>query len=253
MFVTKRDGTRENVHFDKITSRINKLIYGLDESIDPPLITQKIISRIYSGIKTTELDELASQVCMGMIIDNHDFGVLGSRLTISNHQKNTKSSLYDVAVQLMVNRDVHGNTAPLMSDTIYEIISKYQTELEAMIDYDRDYLIDYFGFKTLERSYLLKVTSNGKDKVIVERPQHLFMRVAIGIHGNDLKNVQKTYDNMSLKRYTHATPTLFNASSSYPAMSSCFLLGTHDSIEGIFQTITDCANISKWSRSEERV
>ena len=247
MFVTKRDGTRENVHFDKITSRINKLIYGLDESIDPPLITQKIISRIYSGIKTTELDELASQVCMGMIIDNHDFGVLGSRLTISNHQKNTKDSLYGVAVQLMVNRDVHGNLAPLMSDTIYEIISKYQNELEAMIDYDRDYLIDYFGFKTLERSYLLKVTSNGKDKIIVERPQHLFMRVAIGIHGNDLKNVQKTYDNMSLKRYTHATPTLFNASSSYPAMSSCFLLGTHDSIEGIFQTITDCANISKWS------
>ena len=247
MFVTKRDGTRENVHFDKITSRINKLIYGLDKSIDPPLITQKIISRIYSGIKTTELDDLASQVCMGMIIDNYDFGVLGSRLTISNHQKNTKGSLYGVTVQLMVNRDVHGNLAPLMSDTIYEIISKYQNELEAMIDYDRDYLIDYFGFKTLERSYLLKVTSNGKDKIIVERPQHLFMRVAIGIHGNDLKNVKKTYDNMSLKRYTHATPTLFNASSSYPAMSSCFLLGTHDSIEGIFQTITDCANISKWS------
>ena len=247
MFVTKRDGSRENVHFDKITSRIKKLIYGLDETVDPPLITQKIISRIYSGIKTTELDELASQVCMGMIIDHHDFGILGSRLTISNHQKNTKDKFMDVMEQLMLNRDVHGNLAALVSHNIYHIVSKNQDAIESMIDYDRDYLIDYFGFKTLERSYLLKVTSNGKDKIIVERPQHLFMRVAIGIHGNDLANVKKTYDNMSLKRYTHATPTLFNASSSYPAMSSCFLLGTHDSIEGIFQTITDCANISKWS------
>ena len=248
MFVTKRDGTHENVHFDKITSRIDKLIYGLDnKAIDPPLITQKIISRIYSGIKTTELDELASQVCMGMIIDHSDFGILGSRLTISNHQKNTKSKFLDVAAQLMNNRDVHGNFAPLLSENIWDITQKYSENIESMIDYDRDYLIDYFGFKTLERSYLLKITLNGKDKIIVERPQHLFMRVALGIHGNDLINVKKTYDNMSLKRYTHATPTLFNASSCYPAMSSCFLLGTYDSIEGIFQTITDCANISKWS------
>ena len=248
MFVTKRDGTHEKVHFDKITSRISKLCYGLNEDIiDPPLITQKIISRIYSGIKTTELDDLASQVCISMIIDDYDFGVLGSRLTISNHQKNTKSKLINVCTQLMGNCDVNGNSAPLMNQDIFHIIETHQEQLESMIDYNRDYLIDYFGFKTLERSYLLKVTKNGKDKVIVERPQHLFMRVAIGIHGNDLVNIQKTYDNISLKRYTHATPTLFNASSPYPAMSSCFLLGTHDSIEGIFATITDCANISKWS------
>jgi ribonucleoside-diphosphate reductase alpha subunit len=246
--VTKRDGTHEKVHFDKITSRISKLCYNLDESIvDPPLITQKIISRIYSGIKTTELDDLASQVCMSMIVDDYDFGILGSRLTISNHQKNTKSKLMDICSQLMNNSDVNGNIAPLMNDDIYTIIKKNEEALEAMIDHSRDYLIDYFGFKTLERSYLLKVTKNGKDKVIVERPQHLFLRVAIGIHGDDMESVKKTYDNMSLKRYTHATPTLFNASSPYPAMSSCFLLGTHDSIEGIFTTITDCANISKWS------
>lgn len=249
MFVTKRDGTHEKVHFDKITSRISKMTYNLNQDIiDPPVITQKIISRIYSGIKTTELDELASQVCMGMIIDHYEFGILASRLSISNHQKNTKSKLVDVCYQLMhENRDVNGNPAPLISDDIYNIIQTSADEIEGMIDYDRDYLIDYFGFKTLERSYLLKVTHNGKDKVIVERPQHLFMRVAIGIHGTDFDSVKKTYDNISMKRYTHATPTLFNASSPYPAMSSCFLLGTHDSIEGIFQTITDCANISKWS------
>ena len=247
MFVTKRDGTTEKVHFDKITSRISKLCFGLNESIDPPLITQKIISRIYSGIKTTELDELASQVCMSMIVDDYDFGILASRLIISNHQKNTKTKLSDVCHQLMDNRDVNNNIAPLMNQEIYNIIISHEKEIDDMIDHSRDYLIDYFGFKTLERSYLLKTTHNGKDKVVVERPQHLFMRVAIGIHGNDFINVKKTYDNMSLKRFTHATPTLFNASSPYPAMSSCFLLGTHDSIEGIFTTITDCANISKWS------
>jgi ribonucleoside-diphosphate reductase alpha subunit len=247
MFVTKRDGTTEKVHFDKITSRISKLCFGLNESIDPPLITQKIISRIYSGIKTTELDELASQVCMSMIVDDYDFGILASRLIISNHQKNTKTKLSDVCRQLMDNRDVNNNIAPLMNQEIYNIIIANENEIDAMIDHSRDYLIDYFGFKTLERSYLLKTTHNGKDKVVVERPQHLFMRVAIGIHGDDFINVKKTYDNMSLKRFTHATPTLFNASSPYPAMSSCFLLGTHDSIEGIFTTITDCANISKWS------
>jgi ribonucleoside-diphosphate reductase alpha subunit len=246
MFVTKRNGKHEKVHFDKITSRISKLIYGLDETVDPPMITQKIISRIYSGIKTTELDELSSQVCMGLIIDHPDFGILGSRLIISNHQKNTQASFLNVISTLMGNRDVNGNLAPLISTSVFDIAQKFWHEIESMIDYERDYLVDYFGFKTLERSYLLKV-HDGKEKTIVERPQHLFMRVAIGIHGDDLVNVKKTYDNMSLKQYTHATPTLFNAASSYPAMSSCFLLGTEDSIEGIFQTITDCANISKWS------
>lgn len=236
MFVTKRNGTREKVQFDKITSRISKLIHGLDGIIDPPMITQKIISRIYSGIKTTELDELSSQVCMGMIIDHPDFGILGSRLIISNHQKNTASNFLQVTSDLMDNRDVNGNAAPLISNPVFEIIKTFSTEIEEMIDYDRDYLIDYFGFKTLERSYLLKVY-NGKEKTIVERPQHLFMRVAIGIHGKDLENVKKTYDNMSMKQYTHATPTLFNASSPYPAMSSCFLLGTHDSIEGFFKPL----------------
>lgn len=246
MFVTKRDGLTEKVHFDKITSRISKLIDGLDSSIDPSIITQKIVSRIYKGIKTTELDELAAQVCMGMITEHPDFSILGSRLVISNHQKNTKGNFLDVLSLLWDNKDINGNNAPLISESVKNIALKFADEIEAMIDYKRDYLIDYFGFKTLERSYLLK-TFNGKEKTIVERPSHLFMRVAIGIHGEDMENVKKTYDNMSLKQYTHATPTLFNASSPYPAMSSCFLLGTEDSIEGIFQTITDCANISKWS------
>lgn len=246
MFVTKRNGSTEKVHFDKITSRISKLIDGLDSSIDPTVITQKIVSRIYKGIKTTELDELAAQVCMGMITEHPDFNILGSRLVISNHQKNTKGSFVEVLDLLWNNKDINGNSAPLISESVHNIALKYSYKIESMIDYKRDFLIDYFGFKTLERSYLLK-TFNGKEKTIVERPSHLFMRVAIGIHGDDLENVKKTYDNMSLKQYTHATPTLFNASSPYPAMSSCFLLGTEDSIEGIFQTITDCANISKWS------
>lgn len=246
MFVTKRNGTTEKVHFDKITSRISNLIDGLDSSIDPALITQKIVSRIYKGVKTTELDELAAQVCMGLMTEHPDFNVLGSRLVISNHQKNTKGSFFDVLTLLLENKDMNGNSAPLISENVYQIAQKFCKEIESMIDYRRDFLIDYFGFKTLERSYLLK-TFNGKEKIIVERPAHLFMRVAIGIHGDDLENVKKTYDNMSLKQYTHATPTLFNASSPYPAMSSCFLLGTEDSIGGIFETITDCANISKWS------
>lgn len=247
MFVIKRSGNKENVQFDKITSRLQKLLYGgLDKTIDPAIITQKICSRMSSGITTTELDNLASQICMGMIIDNPDFGILGARIVISNHQKNTDDDFLSVVTELKNNKDIQGNLAPLVSDELYDIALNNTEFLQNMIDFERDYLLDFFGFKTLERSYLLKV-NEGKVKRIVERPQHLFLRVAIGIHGYDFESVKKTYDNMSLKNYTHATPTLFNAGTPHSQLSSCFLIGTEDSVEGIFETMTDCAKISKWS------
>lgn len=241
MFVIKRNGEKESVKFDKITRRLEKLLYDIKD-IDATLITQKICNRIFPGITTTELDNLASQVCMSMITENPNFGTLGSRIVISNHQKNTDEDFLEVVKKLKNNTDMVGNPASLVSDEFMLIVNKHSKEIQNMIVMERDYLIDFFGFKTLEKSYLLKV-----NKKIVERPQHLFMRVAIGIHGNDLENVKKTYDNISLKNYTHATPTLFNASSPYPQMSSCYLSATEDSIEGIFGTISDCAKISKWA------
>jgi ribonucleoside-diphosphate reductase subunit M1 len=237
MFVIKRNGLKENVKFDKITNRINKLLEGIDnrDNIDPVLITQKICNRIYPGITTTELDILASEVCISMVTENPNFGILGSRLTISNHQKNTKENFLEVVTDLE-------NNTEILSNELIEITKKFETEINNIINYERDYLLDYFGFKTLERSYLLKI-----NKKPVERPQHLFMRVAIGIHGEDLINVKKTYDNISLKNYTHATPTLFNSGTRYPQLSSCFLTKVEDSIEGIFETYTDCGLISKFA------
>jgi ribonucleoside-diphosphate reductase alpha chain len=241
MYVIKRNGNKEVIRFDKITNRIQKLLYDIDD-IDAALITQKICNRIFSGISTTELDNLASQVCMSMVTDNPNFGVLGGRIAISNHQKNTKESFLEVVKELKNNKDIHGIEAPLVNDEIYDLAHKYEKEIKDMIDMNRDYLLDFFGFKTLEKSYLLKA-----NKKIVERPQHLFMRVALGIHGNDLENVKKTYDGMSLKNYTHATPTLFNSGTPRQQFASCFLTATEDSIEGIFETLTECAKISKWS------
>lgn len=243
MYVIKRSGNKETVQFDKITNRLQKL--NISSSIDPLIVTQKICSRIFSGITTTELDNLASQVCMNMVMEHPDYGVLGSRIIISNHQKNTPESFYDVVFELSQNKDVHNILAPLVSQELIDITQKYKDELQDMIVMDRDYLLDYFGFKTLERSYLLKL--NGKKKRIFERPQHLFLRVAIGIHGDDLESIRETYNSMSLKLYTHATPTLFNAGTNHSQLSSCFLISTEDSVEGIFETISDCAKISKWS------
>ena len=241
MYVIKRDGHKELVKFDKITNRIQKLLNDID-NIDAALITQKICNRIYSGITTTELDNLASQVCMSMVTDHPNFGILGSRLAVSNHQKNTDESFLEVVRKLRNNKDIHDVISPLVSEELENIASKYEKEISEIIKLDRDYLLDYFAFKTLEKSYLLKI-----NKKVIERPQHLFIRVAIGIHGDDLKNIKKTYDNISLKNYTHATPTLFNAGTKYPQLSSCYLIATEDSVEGIFETITDCAKISKWS------
>lgn len=224
MYVIKRSGIHEPIHFDKITRRISKLLYGgLDKNIDPAIITQKICSQIYSGITTTELDNLTSRICMNLLFEHPDFGILGGRIAISNHQKNTPELFSEVVRLLSNNKDLHNDTSSLVNEEFIAITKLYENELQNMLDYSRDYLIDFFGFKTLERSYLLK-TNNGSEgvKKIIERPQHLFLRVAIGIHGNDLENIKKTYDAMSTKQYTHATPTLFNAGCNIQQLASCF-------------------------------
>jgi ribonucleoside-diphosphate reductase alpha chain len=247
MFVIKRDGLKEAIKFDKISNRIQKLLteFGI-ETVDPATITLKIASRIFSGITTTELDNLASQICMQMITETPDYGKLGGLIAVSNHQKNTPDKFVDVVKALSENKDVNGEICPLVSDELLDIVLNNADEIESMIDYSRDFLIDFFGFKTLERSYLLKLnTSSGKK--ILERPQHLFMRVAIGIHGMDYINVEKTYNGMSLKNYTMATPTLFNAGTPINQMSSCFLTTVGDSIESIFDIYRECGIISKWA------
>jgi ribonucleoside-diphosphate reductase alpha subunit len=247
MYVTKRNGNKEFVHFDKITSRISKLIYDLDPQIDPAVITQKTCSSMYSGISTTELDNLACQICMGMISEHPDYGILGSRIAISNHQKNTPENFSDVMKILHENKDMHGDLCSLVSDDLFKISQEYETELQNIIDLNRDYLLDFFGFKTLERSYLLKINTESGVKKIIERPQHLFLRVAIGIHGDNLELVKETYDAFSLKQFTHATPTLFNAGTNTPQLSSCFLGYIEDSIEGIFDSYRECGIISKFA------
>ena len=241
MFVIKRNGEKENVLFDKITNRIKKLMYDI-EDIEPAIITQKLCTRIIPGITTTELDNLASQICMSMLTDNPNYAILGARIAISNHQKNTDNNFLEVLTKLRNNKDIHNEPSPLINEDLISLATKYEKEINDMINHERDYLIDFFGFKTLEKSYLLKI-----NKKSIERPQHLFMRVALAIHRDDLVNVKKTYDNLSLKNYTHATPTLFNAGCPSQQLSSCYLIATEDSVEGIFETMTDCAKISKWS------
>ncbi len=239
MFVIKRDGRHESVQFDKITLRLNNLL-SKNITIDTIKVTQKLCERIYSGITTSELDELAAQVCMNLVFEHPAYSILGSRIVISNLHKNTNTDYFEVVQKLVNNIDTIGDKAPLVNENFYNTVLKYKDEINEMLDYTRDYNIDYFGFKTLERSYLLKV-----DKQIIERPQHLFMRVAIGIHYDDIKSVRNTYNNISLKNYTHASPTLFNAGSLFPSLASCYLLKTQDSIEGIFDTVKECAMISK--------
>ena len=232
-YVTKRDGTKEEVQFDKILRRIKNLSSKL--FINPTKLTQKVCSEIYPNIHTSELDELAAQICASLSTEHPDYGKLSSNIIISNHHKNTFPSFTETIKTLFSNN--------LISKKLMDIIEVHGTKLNDVIDYERDFLIDYFGFKTLEKSYLMKV--NGK---IVERPQHLFMRVALGIHEFDIKEAIETYDLMSKKYFTHATPTLFNAGTNRPQLSSCFLLSMKDdSIDGIFSTLKDCAKISKWA------
>ena len=239
MRVIKRNNDVEEVSFDKVLNRLRVISNELN--VDFFDIAQKVCSRIYDNVKTSELDELAAHICSPMILAHPDYGTFAARIIMSNHQKNTSPSFSETVYMLYNNKDVHGNLNPLVSDALYTTVMKNKEKLNNYIDYQRDYDFDYFGFKTLEKAYLLKV--NGK---IVERPQHLFMRVALGIHGNDIKDALQTYDLMSKKYFTHATPTLFNAGTPRPQLSSCFLLSVNeDSVDGIFSSIQECAKISK--------
>uniref|UniRef100_A0A7S0RKH5 Ribonucleoside-diphosphate reductase n=1 Tax=Pyramimonas obovata TaxID=1411642 RepID=A0A7S0RKH5_9CHLO len=243
MFVVKRDGRQEPVHFDKITSRINKLSYGLNsEFCDPVLVAQKVTAGVYRGVTTSELDELAAEQAASMTSMHPDYALLAARIAVSNLHKNTLKS-FSQTVQLMYEHVNPRNDkkSPLVSEEAYQIIMKNAARLDSEIVYDRDFEYDYFGFKTLERSYLLRI--NGK---VVERPQHLLMRVAIGIHGEDIEKALHTYKLMSERWFTHASPTLFNAATPRPQLSSCFLISMKaDSIEGIYDTLKECAAISK--------
>lgn len=241
MRVQKRCGDLEDVSFDKVLNRIK--ILSKDLQVDVYDVSQKVCSRIYDKVKTSELDELAAHICSSMMIEHPDYGVLASRIIISNHQKNTSPSFSETIQCLYDNTDKSGNSNPLISESLYSIVMKNKEKLNAVIDYSRDFLFDYFGFKTLERAYLLQV--KGKP---VERPQHMFMRVALGIHGDDVKDALMTYDLMSQKYFTHATPTLFNAGTPRPQCSSCFLISSNgDSIDSIYDTLKECAQISKHS------
>lgn len=243
MFVIKRDGRTETVKFDKITARIEKLCYGLNpQLVDPVDVAKKVIEGLYDGVTTSELDNLAAETAASLTTRHPDYALLASRIAVSNLHKNTTKSFSATMRALYVYIDPKSQlAAPLLADDVWEIIEKNADLLDSHIIYDRDFAFDYFGFKTLERSYLLKL--NGQ---IVERPQHMYMRVAVGIHKNDLDSVIKTYDLLSERWFTHATPTLFNAGTPKPQMSSCFLLTMKDdSIEGIYDTLKQTAKISQ--------
>merc|ERR1712038_626711 len=243
MVVLKRDGRSETVHFDKITSRIEKLCYGLaSEYLDIPAITLKVINGLYPGVTTVELDNLAAEMAATMTTKHPDYAVLAARIVVSNLHKETKKQFSEVIEDLFsMKHEQTGVPIPMISEKYYRIIKDNAEKLDAAIVYDRDFQYQYFGFKTLERSYLLKI--NGKT---VERPQHMLMRVAVGIHGEDIEAAVETYDLLSKKLFTHASPTLFNAATPRPQLSSCFLLTmASDSIEGIYDTLKQCALISK--------
>ena len=245
MYVIKRNGEQEEVSFDKVKNRIKFLAFRkkpILNKVNCLELAQKVCSRIYNNVKTSQLDELASELAATSITIDPQYGQLASRLVISNHQKNTSPS-FSETVYILYNNKVLGESSPLISKEIYDIVMSNKSKLNDVINYDRDFNFDYFGFKTLERAYLLK--SNGK---VIERPQHMIMRVALGIHGNDFKDALQTYEYMSNKDFIHATPTLFNSGTPRPQLSSCFLLAMKsDSIDGIFETMKECALISKWA------
>ncbi len=243
MFVIKRDGKTESVKFDKITARIEKLCYGLNPAlVDPVDVAKKVIEGLYDGVTTSELDNLAAETAASLTTKHPDYALLASRIAVSNLHKNTRKSFSDTMQKLYeyIDRKT-GKNASLIADDVWEVIRQNAELLDSTIIYDRDFGFDYFGFKTLEKSYLLKVEGQ-----IVERPQHLFMRVAVGIHKQDVESAIKTYHLMSERWFTHATPTLFNAGTPKAQMSSCFLLTMQDdSIEGIYDTLKQTAKISQ--------
>ena len=236
MFVIKRSGEKQEVSFDKILRRIKTL--GKEAqltNVNYSSLCLKVIDQLYDGIPTEKLDELAAEQCASMNTLHYDYGTLASRISISNLQKSTDSAFFSVAELL--------HESSLLSDEVWQCVQENRDAIEDAIDFSRDYLIDYFGFKTLERAYLMRV-----NKVIRERPQHMWMRVSLGIHSNNIEKALETYDYMSRLIFTHATPTLFNAGTLRPQLSSCFLLTMQDdSIEGIYDTLKDCAMISKWA------
>ncbi|HIF48491.1 MAG TPA: ribonucleoside-diphosphate reductase subunit alpha [Cytophagales bacterium] len=242
MYVVKRDGHKEPIMFDKITSRVRKLCYSLNELVDPVKVSMRVIEGLYDGVTTSELDNLAAEIAATMTTAHPDYAKLAARISVSNLHKNTKKSFSETMADLYTYVNPRTNKkAPLLSDETYKIIAKNAEFLDSTIIYNRDFHYDYFGFKTLERSYLLKL--NGK---VAERPQHMLMRVSIGIHMEDLDSAIETYNLMSKKYFTHATPTLFNSGTPKPQMSSCFLLTTKDdSIDGIYDTLKQTAKISQ--------
>jgi ribonucleoside-diphosphate reductase alpha chain len=243
MFVQKRNGQTEIVSFDKILKRIKMIGQDVGVQINYTTLVIKVIDQLYDGISSSKIDDLLAEQCASLASTHPDYNVLAGRIAISSHQKNTPVTFLAAMTALYEYKDKHGLSSPIVAKDLYDVVLQNAAVLENIIDYERDYLIDYFGFKTLDRAYLMRV-----DGKTVERPQHMWMRVAIGIHGQNLDRVKETYDLMSQKYFTHATPTLFNAGTAKPQLSSCFLLAMEqDSIDGIYSTLKDCALISKWA------
>jgi len=247
MRVLKRDGSLKTVAFDKILTRVRRLGNEANLKINYTSLAMKVIDQLYDKIPTTKIDELCAEQCAALASTHPDYNVLAGRIVVSNHQKNTSSSFSQVMYDLYHFQDVHGNPSPMIAKDLYDLVLEKGEMLDQIPDYDKDYLIDYFGFKTLEKSYLMR-----QGKRVLERPQHMWLRVALAIHiksaMTDLGPAIQTYTYMSQKYFTHATPTLFNAGTPRPQLSSCFLLSMEeDSIDGIYNTLKDCANISKWA------
>jgi ribonucleoside-diphosphate reductase alpha subunit len=243
MHVTKRDGQVEIVSFDKILRRIKTIGQEAGIKINYTQLAMKVIDQLYDNISTTKIDELTAEQCASMSSIHYDYGTLASHITVSNHHKNTDPNFLTVVRELFGYHDKHGKHSPLVSQQLFDTVNDNYLKIMEKLDFNRDYVFDYFGFKTLEKTYLMRI--NGK---VVERPQHMWMRVSLGIHGADVESALRTYDLMSQKYFTHATPTLFNAGTPRPQLSSCFLLKMeNDSIDGIYNTLKDCALISKWA------
>ena len=247
LYITKRDGSTEVVSFDKILKRVKALGSGIGVesklNVNYSQLVMKVVDQLYNNMPTYVIDELTAEQCASLITKHPDYGILASRIIVSNNHKNTLSEFAQAMDILYHFKDVHGVHSPLIHKDVWEISQQHSAFFQSIIDYSRDYLLDYFGFKTLERAYLMKV-----GKKIIERPQHMWLRVALGIHGGDLLRVAKTYELLSQKYFTHATPTLFNAGTNHPQLSSCYLIGMEDdSVDGIYNTLKDCAKISKWA------
>jgi len=241
MDVIKRDGSKEPVRFDKISSRIKKQTYGLSELVDSDEVARKVISGIYDGVTSEVLDKLSAETAAALIPVHPDYSILAARLAITALYKRVPKD-FSIVIDSLFNyiNPRTGEPSGMISGDVYNIIKNHATEINSMIVHDRDFNIDYFGYKTLERAYLLKI-----DGLPAETPQQMYMRVSVGIWGDNLEMVQKTYEMMSQGLFTHATPTLFNAGTNKPQLSSCFLLDIEDSIEGIYKTLSDCAYISQ--------